>query len=100
MADTFTFKQETSETGTSKTPAYGARILAIATLLLLVADTEIPAALAVVTLGLATTALTLCARMQPTIVTIRESLPAPEPQPEPVHEPETPIPEPESPDPF
>lgn len=102
MDNTLTFEQKTSEPGSSKAPVYGALILAIAcaALMFVIADTVFPATLAAVTLGLAATALTLCARMQPATITIREPVPAPEPQPEPISEPETPVPEPESPDPV
>ncbi|MFL1454188.1 methyl-accepting chemotaxis protein [Marinobacter sp. GN3S48] len=101
MDNTLTFEQKTSESGSSKAPIYGALLLAIASaaLLLIMADGAIPAMLAAVTLALAATALTLCARMQPTVVTIREQAQAPEPVSEPVYEPEVQIPEPESPDP-
>lgn len=102
MDNTLTFEQKTSEPGSSRAPVYGALILACAcaALMLVIADTVFPATLAAITLGLTATALTLCARMQPTIVTIREPVLAPGPQPEPVREPETPVPEPESPDPV
>jgi len=102
MDNTLTYEQKTSEPGSSKAPIYGALLLACAcsALMLVISDIVFPATLATVTLGLTATALILCARMQPTIVTIREPVPAPEPRPETIHAPETPVPEPQSPDPV
>ncbi|MBE93716.1 methyl-accepting chemotaxis protein [Marinobacter sp.] len=99
MDNTLSLEQKTFKPGSSKAPVYGTLFLAIAstTLILFLADTATPATLAAITFGLIATALTLCARMQPTVVTIREQLPAPAPQP--AQEPEPPAPEPESPDP-
>lgn len=100
MANALTFEQKNSESGTSKAPVYGTLILATASTaaLLLMADDAIQTILATITLGLATTALAVFARMQPTIVTIREEVPAPAPTPEPV--PDLPPPAPETPDPV
>ncbi|WP_288365840.1 methyl-accepting chemotaxis protein [uncultured Marinobacter sp.] len=100
MSDTLSSEQTTTESGSSKALVYGALIPAVASagLMLVMADTAIPAALAALGLGLTATALTLCARMQPTIVTIREQVPAPEPLPEPKQEAQ--VPEPASPDPV
>nr|WP_275706648.1 methyl-accepting chemotaxis protein [Marinobacter iranensis] len=102
MDNTLTIEQKTSEPGSSKAPVYGALLLAIvsAGLLLSMADGATPAVLAAVTLALAATALALCTRMQPTVVTVREQVPAPEPLPEPVQEPQVHTSEPESPDPI
>lgn len=102
MDNTLTIKQKTSESGSSKAPVYGALLLASASagLLLIMADRAIPAVLAAITLALVATALTLYARMQPTVVTIREQVPTPEPLPEPVQEPQVQASEPESPDPI
>ena len=102
MDNSLTLEQETSETGSSRVPIYGAFLLALAcaALMLVNADTVFQTTLAAITLGLTATALILCARMRPTTVTIREPVPAVESRPEPVHEPETPVPEPKSPDPV
>lgn len=101
MDNTLTFEQQTSESGSSKAPVYGALTLAIActAVLIILADKVVLAILAAITLGLTATGLILCTRMQPDIVTIREQTPAPEPLSEPAHEPEVQMPAPESPDP-
>lgn len=100
MANALTFEQKTFESGTSKAPVYGALTLTIASIatLLFMADGAIQAVLTTITLSLAATALAVFARMEPTIVTIREEVPAPEPTPEPV--PDLPPPAPETPDPV
>lgn len=102
MSNTLSFEQTTTESGSSKAPVYGALIPAVASagLMLVMADAAFPATLAALSLGLTATALTLCARMQPTIITIREQVPVPEPLPEPIQEAQVPEPEPESPDPV
>ncbi len=104
MTNTAPLEQEISHPGPSKSPLYGALIPAIASsaALLIMADASTQMVLAALTLGLAATALTLCAKLKPATVTIREQAPAPEPIPEPVQEPEiqAPPPAPESPDPM
>ncbi|MAZ06035.1 methyl-accepting chemotaxis protein [Marinobacter sp. SS8-8] len=102
MDNTLRFDQKTSTAGTSRAPIFGVLFLACvcAALMLLVATTSIQATLAAIIIGLAATALTLCARLQPTIVTIREPVLIPGPQPKPVLEPETPAPEQASADPI
>ncbi|WP_341581204.1 methyl-accepting chemotaxis protein [Marinobacter metalliresistant] len=102
MSNTLSLEQTTTESGSSKAPVYGALIPAVASaaLILVMADAAFPATLAALSLGLTATALTLCARMQPTIVTIREQVPASEPLPEPIQEAQVPEPEPASPDPV
>jgi len=101
MDNTSTLQQQTSEAGSSKTPVYSALSVAIisAALLMIMADGMIPAVLAAVTLILGAIALTLCARMKPGVVLIREQSAAPEPVPHPVYEPDVKAPEPESPNP-
>ena len=73
MDNTLILEKETSETGSSKVPMYGAFLLALAfaALMLVNADTVFQTTLAAITLGLTATALILCARMRPTTVTIR-----------------------------
>lgn len=102
MDNTLTFEQQSSESGSSKAPVYGALTLAIActAVMITMADKAVLVVLAAITLGLTATGFILCARMQPAIITIREQAPAPEPVSEPVHEPEVRIPAPESPDPV
>lgn len=102
MANAPTLEQKHSDSGTSKTPAYGALILTIASIatLLFMADDAIQAILTAITLGLAATALAVFARMQPTIVTIREGVPAPTPEPTPKPVPDLPPPAPDTPDPV
>lgn len=101
MANTVTFEQQTSVSGCSKAPVYGALILAIAgtAAMITMTDNAALAILAAITLGLTAAGLILCARMQPATITIREPAPAPDAMPEPVLEPEVQTPEPESPDP-
>lgn len=100
MDNTLTFEQ-TSEPGSPKTPVYATLVPAMTgtALLLIMADGIIPALLATAALALNATALTLCARLRPRVVTIREQAPAPEPEPEAVQEPEPPAPAPPSADP-
>jgi methyl-accepting chemotaxis protein len=104
MTNTAPLEQEISHPGPSKSPLYGALILAIASsaALLIMADASTQVVLAALTLGLAATALTLCAKLKPVTVTIREQAPAAEPIPEPVREPEKQAPPPalELPDPM
>jgi len=100
MINTVPLEQETSHPGPSKALVYGTLVPAIASsaALLIMADASIQVALAALTLGLATTALILCARLKPVTVTVREQAPTPEPVQEP--EIQAPPPAPESPDPM
>jgi methyl-accepting chemotaxis protein len=90
MPNTVTLEPEISNPGPSKPLVCGVLILAIASsaALLIIADDSIQVVLAALTVGLAATALTLCAKLKPVTVTIREQAPAPEPIPQPVQEPE------------
>ncbi|HEA51111.1 hypothetical protein LCGC14_0854090 [marine sediment metagenome] len=104
MTNTITLEQEISHPSPSKMLVYGALVPAIASsaFLLLMADTSAQTGLAALTLGLAATALILCAKLKPVTITIREQAPAPESIPEPVQEPEIQAPPPtqKSPDPM
>ncbi len=102
MANTLIFERETAKSGTSKAPVYATLIPAIASsaALLFMADGTIQAIVASITMGLAATSLTLYAKMQPTVLTIREQVPAPEPTPEPAPDLPPPPPEPETPNPV
>jgi methyl-accepting chemotaxis protein len=90
MTNTVVLEPEISNPRPSKSLVCGVLILAIASsaALLVIADDSIQVILAALTLGLAATALTLCAKLKPVTVTIREQAPAPEPIPEPIQEPE------------
>jgi len=104
MTNTLTLEQEISSSGSSKFLVYGVLMLAIASsaALLTMAGTPIQVVLAALTLGLSATTLTLCAKLKPATVTVREQAPVVEPIPEPVQEPEiqSPAPAQESPDPV
>lgn len=90
MADTLAFEQEPTHSGTSKTPIYGALILALAgtVLLLATAGSTLQIVAATLTLGLVATAFALCVKWQPEVITVREEIPVPTPEPiaEPVPE--------------
>ena len=85
MTNTVTLEPEISNPRPSKSLVCGVLILAIASsaALLVIADDSIQVVLAALTLGLAASALTLCAKLKPVTVTIREQAPAPEPMQEP-----------------
>ena len=90
MADTLAFEQEPTHSGTSKTPIYGALILALVgiVLLLATAGSLLQVVAATLTLGLVAAALALCVKWQPEVITVREEIPVPVPEPvaEPVPE--------------
>ncbi|MBQ0761853.1 MAG: chemotaxis protein, partial [Marinobacter psychrophilus] len=90
MTNTVVLEPEISNPRPSKSLVSGVLILAIAgsAALLVIADDSIQVILAALTLGLAATALTLCAKLKPVTVTIREQAPAPEPIPESIQKPE------------
>ena len=83
MANTLAFEQEPTHSGTSKTPIYGALILALVgiVLLLATAGSLLQVVAATLTLGLVAAALALCVKWQPEVITVREEIPVPTPGP-------------------
>ncbi|MEX0604092.1 MAG: methyl-accepting chemotaxis protein [Marinobacter sp.] len=98
MNNTHISEQETSEAGSSKAPVYGTLILAIGgtAALAIMADGTVQTTLATITAGVVATSLAFCARLQPTIVTIREKPPGPKVEAEAVPEPVPDIPVPQT----